>query len=140
MPPTPTGTEPMKKLTMSLALACCLAGCATQQQAAIPPSPTGCYYREPALHGILGLIQSGPRYTPAPCNVVNANQPVVTIRGGDSSVAPNFVQPAPMLPPLPQPGGGGAWSMAGPGGAAGGAGGVWSGAGPGWAGGGTGLP
>jgi hypothetical protein len=129
----------MRKLGMSLALAC--AACAPQQQAAIPPSPTGCYYREhiPSPMGILMVMGQADRYVPAPCNVINANQPTLTI-----SIAPaNFVQPPslpspPSLPPLGG-GGGGAWSMTGPGGAASGGSGGWSGAGPGWAGSGSGL-
>jgi hypothetical protein len=61
-------------------------------------------------------------YEPAPCNVINANQPIVVQHGGE-----------------PQPAQG-AWSIVGPGGVAGGAGGAWSGAGPGWAASGVGGP
>lgn len=118
-----------------------LTACAAQQQAAIPPSPTGCYYREPVVY-VAGIPLSQPRYTPAPCNVVNARRPFSISIGGGGSVPPNFGQPAQVLSPpsLPPLGGGGAWSMAGPSGAAAGAGGAWAGAGPGWAGGGAGVP
>jgi hypothetical protein len=67
-----------------------LTGCAAQQTAAIPPSPTGCYYRVHglALYGVIPIRQ--PRYEPAPCNVVNANQPIVVEQGegGGSSSTP----------------------------------------------------
>jgi hypothetical protein len=82
----------------ALVLALALAGCAAPQQAALPPSPTGCYWREPQPHGLLGLVQPGPRYTPAPCNVINAGATTIDVRGG----------------------GGGVWSGAGPGWSAGG--------------------
>lgn len=69
----------MKHTFIALVLVC--GGCAPQQaqQATVPPSPTGCYYREPQVHGLLGLMQPGPRYTPAPCNVINANRPEITV-------------------------------------------------------------
>jgi hypothetical protein len=74
----------MKKLALSLALAGCLAGCAAQQQAAIPPSPTGCYI---VNRGLITAAIRG-RYEPAPCNVVNARRPVVVgpSDGGMASV------------------------------------------------------
>jgi hypothetical protein len=69
---------------------------------AIPPSPTGCYYRVPgvALYGVLPLVQ--PRYEPAPCNVINANQPAVVEQGvgGGSWASPAA---APSLPGDGQP-------------------------------------
>jgi hypothetical protein len=68
----------MKQIILAAAV-CALAGCAAPEQTAtvIPPSATGCYYR---VHGILlyGTIPiTQPRYEPAPCNVVNANQLLV---------------------------------------------------------------
>jgi hypothetical protein len=87
----------LKKLALSAALAVCLAGCAApQQQTAIPPSTTGCYYRVPglALYGVIPLTQ--PRYEAAPCNVINANAPMM--QDGGSEPPP---VPSPTLPPLP---------------------------------------
>lgn len=73
----------MKQIILATAV-CALAGCAAPPQTAttIPPSPTGCYYRVPgvALYGVVPLVQ--PRYEPAPCNVVNANQPAVVEGAG----------------------------------------------------------
>ena len=92
----------MKQIILAVAV-CALAGCAAPQQTAtaIPPSPTGCYYRVPgvALYGVLPLVQ--PRYEPAPCNVINANQPAVVEQGGGGgSWAP---QAAPSLPETASP-------------------------------------
>jgi hypothetical protein len=79
----------MKQMILAAAV-CAPAGCAAPQQTttAIPPSPTGCYYRVPgvALYGVLPLVQ--PRYDPAPCNVVNANQPIVVEQGGSQAPPP----------------------------------------------------
>ena len=43
---------------------------------------TGCYYRVGgiSLYGVISITQ--PRYEPAPCNIVNANQPAVVEGGG----------------------------------------------------------
>lgn len=78
----------MKKQIILAAAVCALAGCAAPQQTAteIPPSPTGCYYRVPgrgvAFLGFPIAVTQQPRYEPAPCNVINANQPAVVEQGG----------------------------------------------------------
>jgi hypothetical protein len=71
----------------ALALAAlALAGCAAPPQATLPPSPSGCYWREPQAHGLPGLLAGGPRYTAAPCNVINANAPTLDVRTGGGGV------------------------------------------------------
>ena len=88
----------MMKQTILAAAVCALPGCAAPEQTAtvIPPSPTGCYYRVRgiSLYGVIPITQ--PRYEPAPCNVVNANQPAVVERGGGGE---SWSPPA--APPLP---------------------------------------
>ena len=73
---------PLGKLMIAVGalilLAGLLFGCAAPQQAAIPPSPTGCYAAMPRLT-IYNIPVEPPRYEPAPCNVINANQPYVVI-------------------------------------------------------------
>jgi hypothetical protein len=92
----------MVKQIILAAAVCALAGCAAPQQTAttIPPSPTGCYYRVPgrgvAFLGFPIAVTQQPRYEPAPCNVINANQPVVVEQGGGGG---SWALPA--APPLP---------------------------------------
>ena len=96
----------MRKLAFILSLAA-LGGCAAPQQTAtpIPPSSTGCYYRVPGytvtfLAFPIATMQQ-PRYEPAPCNLVNANQPVVVEQGGGGG---SWAPPAaPLLPGDGQP-------------------------------------
>jgi hypothetical protein len=84
----------MVKQTILAAAVCALAGCAAPQQTAttIPPSPTGCYYRVPGstllFYGLPIATVQQPRYDPAPCNVVNANQPIVVEQGGSQAPPP----------------------------------------------------
>jgi hypothetical protein len=86
----------MKRIALAAAL-CAVAGCAAPQQTeqtAIPPSPTGCYYRVPGstllFYGLPIATVQQPRYEPAPCNVINANQPVVVEQGGGGGAAPSL--------------------------------------------------
>jgi hypothetical protein len=93
----------MMKQMILAAAAFALAGCAAPQQTAtvIPRSPTGCYYRVPgvALYGVIPITQ--PRYEPAPCNVINGDQPVVVEQGGGGG---SWAPPAaPSLPGDGQP-------------------------------------
>ena len=67
-------TAPLQKLALAGALGVLitLAGCAAPPQAALRPSPTGCYYRvqEVSLYGVIPTPQ--PRYEPAPWQCGNA--------------------------------------------------------------------
>ena len=87
----------MMKQTILAAAVCALPGCAAPEQTAtvIPPSPTGCYYRVRgiSLYGVIPITQ--PRYEPAPCNVVNANQPAVVEGGGVARVVTTRSSAAP---------------------------------------------
>ena len=85
------------KQTILAAAVCALAGCAAPQQTAtvIRPSQTGCYYRVGgiSLYGVVSITQ--PRYEPAPCNIVNANQPAVVEGGGVARVVTTRSSAAP---------------------------------------------
>jgi hypothetical protein len=97
----------MKPIALAAAL-CAVDGCAAPQQTAtpIPPSETGCYYRVPgrgvAFLGFPIAVSQQPRYEPAPCNVINANQPVVVDRGGRTNDDPQAME-APSLAVSGQP-------------------------------------
>jgi hypothetical protein len=104
------GSKMMKRIALAAAL-CTLAGCAAPQQTAtpIPPSSTGCYYRVPGytvtfLAFPIATMQQ-PRYEPAPCNLVNANQPVVIRQGGGGGTndAPQTLEAPSLAVPVISP-------------------------------------